>query len=153
MRAGQAAPPAAVAPGPAAAPPVPAFALDPATNLRGFTARVRAELHRLLGALSRRSYEEAATLVRQVPGAEWTPRRIEEAMAPYWAEHTRIDVTPRARRPDNTFLSEASPRRWTAVQRMVDEAGEVDWMLDCVVDLEASRDPDAPLVELVRIAT
>ena len=125
---------------PRAPPPAaPAFALDPATNLRGFTARVRAELHRLLGALGRRSYEEAATLVRQRPGEEWTPRRLEEAMAPYWAEHARIDVTPRARRPDNTFLSEVAPRSWSAVQRIVDEAGEVDWMIEC-----ADRSRGAP---------
>jgi hypothetical protein len=114
---------------------------------------VRADLHRLLGAVSRRSYEEAATLVRRRPGEEWTPRRLEEAMAPYWAEHSRVDVTPRARRPDNTFLTEEGPRRHRAVQRIVDEAGEVDWMIECVVDLETTPDPDEPLVELVRIAT
>jgi len=152
MRAGQVAPPASAA-GPGAAPPVPAFAIDPASNPRGFTVRVRTDLHRLLGALARRSYEEAALLLRQRPGEEWTPRKLEEAMAPYWAEHQRIDVTPRARRPDNTFLSEVGPRRWSAVQRIVDEQGEVDWMLDCVVDLEGPRDPDDPLLELVRIAT
>jgi hypothetical protein len=39
------------------------------------------------------------------------------------------------------------------VQRIVDEAGEVDWMLECQVDLTGPRDPDAPLVELVRIGT
>jgi hypothetical protein len=39
------------------------------------------------------------------------------------------------------------------VQRIVDEAGEVDWMLECVVDLAGPRDPDAPLLELVRIAS
>jgi hypothetical protein len=72
-------------------------------------------------------------------------------MAPYWAEHSRIDVTPRARRPDNTFLTEDGPRRWRAVQRIVDEAGEVDWMLECAVDLEELPDPDEPLVELVRV--
>jgi hypothetical protein len=74
-------------------------------------------------------------------------------MAPYWAEHPRIDVTPAARRPHNTFLDEAGPRRWKAVQRIVDEAGEVDWVLECQVDLSAPRDPDLPLVELVRIGT
>ena len=153
MRSGQAAPLPAAAAGPGSAPAAPAFALDPATNPRGFTSRVRADLHRLLGALSRRSYEEAATLDCQIPGAEWTPRRLEEAMAPYWAEHSRIDVTPRARRPDNTFLSETSPRHWTATQRIADEAGEVDWMLECAVDLDPPPDPDGPLVALVRIAT
>lgn len=74
-------------------------------------------------------------------------------MAPFWAEHSRVDVTPRARRPDNTFLSEAAPRHWSAVQRVVDEAGEVDWMIACAVDLETRPDPDEPLVELVRIST
>jgi hypothetical protein len=74
-------------------------------------------------------------------------------MAPYWAEHARVDLSPRARRPDQTFLAVAGPRRWRAVQRIVDEAGEADWMLDCAVDLSAPRDPDLPLLELVRIGT
>jgi hypothetical protein len=152
LRDGTAAP-AAAAPGPEVAPAAPALPFDPAANPRAFAARVRAELHRLLGALARRSHEEAAAAVLQVPGAEWTPKRLEEAMAPYWAEHSRIDVTPAARRPHNTFLEELGPRRWKAVQRIVDEAGEVDWMLECVVDLTGPRDPDAPLLELVRIAT
>jgi hypothetical protein len=152
LRDGTAAPATAV-PGPEVAPAAPALPFDPAANPRAFAARVRAELHRLLGALARRSHEEAAAAVLQVPGAEWTPKRLEEAMAPYWAEHSRIDVTPAARRPHNTFLEELGPRRWKAVQRIVDEAGEVDWMLECVVDLTGPRDPDAPLLELVRIAT
>ena len=45
----------AAPPSPSTRPPTPA----------AFAARVRAELHRLLGALARRYYEEAATLVRQ----------------------------------------------------------------------------------------
>jgi superfamily II RNA helicase len=153
LRAGAAVPAPGPGPGPETAPPPVAIALDPAANPRAFAARVRAELHRLLGALSRRSYEEAVALARTRPGDEWTARRIEELVAPYWAEHTRIDVTPAARRPDNTFLDELGPRRWRAVQRIVDEAGEVDWMLECEVDLSGPRDPDEPLVDLVRIST
>jgi superfamily II RNA helicase len=149
MRAGAA---PAVPAGPGVAPAAPVFAIDPAANPRAFAARVRAELHRLLGALGRRSYEEASTLVRQRSGAEWSPKRIEEAMAPYWAEHDRVDVTPAARRPDNTFLTELEPRRWRAVQRIVDETGEVDWMVECEVDLTGPYDPDEPLLELVRVA-
>ncbi len=149
MRSGEPAEPRAA---PEAAPPRPALPIDPAASPRTFAARVRADLHRLLGALARRSYEEAAAALWQ-PGGEWSPRKLEEAMAPYWAEHPRIDVTPAARRPHNTFLEETGPRRWKAVQRIVDEAGEVDWMLECQVDLAAARDPDLPLVELLRIAT
>ena len=149
MRSGEAAEPRAA---PEAAPPGPALPFDPAQSPRAFAARVRADLHRLLGALARRSHEEAAAALWQ-PGGDWTPRRLEEAMAPYWAEHPRIDVTPAARRPHNTFVTGEGPRRWKAVQRIVDEAGEVDWMLECLVDLSAPRDPDLPLVELVRIGT
>jgi hypothetical protein len=72
-------------------------------------------------------------------------------MAPYWAEHPRVDLTPAARRPHNTFLEEAGPRRWKAVQRIVDEVGEVDWMIECALDLSEPRDLDLPLVALVRI--
>jgi hypothetical protein len=39
------------------------------------------------------------------------------------------------------------------VQRIVDEAGEVDWMIEAVVDLGQPRDLDRPLFELVRIGT
>ncbi|HVP69059.1 MAG TPA: DUF3516 domain-containing protein [Anaeromyxobacteraceae bacterium] len=133
--------------------PAPAAPPGLAASPRAFLARVRAELHRLLGALARRSYEEAAVLVHARPGEEWTARRMEEALAPYWAEHGRIDVTPAARRPHNTFVNELGPRRWRVVQRVVDEEGEVDWMLECLVDLTEPRDPDLPLLELQRIGT
>jgi hypothetical protein len=133
------------------APPPLAPAFDLAADPRALLRRVRADLHRLLGSLARRSYEEAAAAIH--PAGEWTARRLEEALAPYWAEHALIDVTPAARRPHNTFLAEAGPRRWKAVQRIVDEAGEVDWALECLVDLSSPRDLDLPLVELVRLGT
>ncbi len=136
--------------GPAEAPAVPAF--DLAADPRALARRVRADLHRLLGALARRSHEEAAQAIWQ-PGGEWTPKRLEEAMAPYWAEHARVDVTPAARRPHNTLLRPVGPRRWEAIQRIVDEEGEVDWMIAAVVDLSAPRDLDPPLIELARIGT
>jgi len=150
MRAGPAPSTASAAGAPS---PAPALPLDPAADSRAFLSRVRADLHRLLGALARQSYEESAALVYQRSEGEWTPRRLEEALAPYWEAHGRIDVTPAARRPHNTFLDEVGPRRWRAVQRIVDEEGEVDWMLECAVDLSEPRDPDAPLIELVRVGT
>ena len=136
---------------PAAAPerplPPPPLWADP----KAFAARVRTELHRVLAALARRDHEAAAAAL--APAGGWTPRRLEEAMAPYWAEHPRIDVTPAARRPHQTLLREAGERRWEAVQRIVDEAGEADWAIFCEIDLSAPPEPDAPLVGLVRIGT
>ena len=62
-------------------------------------------------------------------------------------------MTPAARRPHNTFVKELGPRRWEAIQKVVDEAGEADWMLQCEIDLTGDRDPDLPLLTLLRVGT
>jgi len=121
----------------------------PWADPRAFAARLRNELHALLVALSRKDHPTAAAAL--APGSEWSPARLEEAMAPYWAEHTRIDVTPAARRPHNTFLRETAPRRWEVAQRIVDETGEVDWALQCEVDLSGEYDVERPFIRLVRV--
>jgi hypothetical protein len=123
----------------------------PWADPRAFAARIRNELHALLVALARKEHEAAAAAL--APGSAWTASQLEEALGPFWAEHTRIDVTPAARRPHNTFVRELAPRRWEAVQRIVDESGEVDWALQCEVDLSGEYDADGPFVRLVRVGT
>jgi superfamily II RNA helicase len=123
----------------------------PWADPRAFAARIRNELHALLVAVARRDWATAAAAL--VPGTEWTPARIEAEAAPYFAEHAMVDVTPAARRPHNTFVKEVAPRRWEAAQRIVDEAGEVDWALQCEIDLSGAYEADRPLIDLVRIGT
>jgi hypothetical protein len=118
---------------------------------RAFAARIRNELHALLVALARKDLD--AALAALAPGTDWTAARLEAELAPYWAAHPRIDTTPAARRPHHTFVKELGPRRWEAVQRIVDEAGEVDWAIVCDLDLTGPHDPDRPLLTLVRIGT
>ena len=82
-------------------------------------------------------------------------------MAPYFAAHTTLSVTPLARRPSNTLIQEIAPRRWRAQQRLIDPEGDEDWAIDCVVDLSRAPTPGtaspespaagAPLIELQRI--
>jgi len=123
-------------------------------DARAFAARLRTELHRLLTALARRDWEGAAAALReQGPEGGFTPARLEAELAPYFAAHPRIDVTPAARKPHQTFVKELGPRRWEAVQRIVDEAGEVDWMIQCEVDLTGDFDPDRPILTLLRVGT
>jgi superfamily II RNA helicase len=125
-----------------------ALAEDP----KALGARVRAELHRLVKALSGRSYQEAVTLLFQPDDAEpWTAERLEREMQGYWAEHASISVTPSARRPSHTSIRSVGPRRWQAQQRLVDPEGDEDWMLDCIVDLSSERPEDLPLIQLQRI--
>ena len=122
---------------------------------RAFAARVRNDLHRLLKALADRRWDAAAEALWPGPGAEagWTPERIAREMEPYFAAHPGIDVTPRARLPHNTFLEKTGPRRYLARQRIVDPEGEVDWVVECAIDLSGGRGEDEPLIELVRIGT
>jgi superfamily II RNA helicase len=121
---------------------------------KAFASRVRNELHRLLKALASRSYQAALGCIHPLQGEpEWSAETLEEAMAPYWAEHERIDVTPRARLPHNTLLKEEGPLRWEAIQKIVDPEGEADWMLDCIVDLNAPRPEGAPIIALRRIGS
>ncbi len=138
----------------------PAAAADPRAVLgpppvwadpRAFAARIRNELHALLVALARKDWE--AALAALAPGHDWTAARLEAELAPFFAAHPRIDTTPAARRPHNTFVKDVGPRRWEAVQRIVDEAGEADWMIACELDLSGPFDADRPLLALVRIGT
>jgi superfamily II RNA helicase len=144
-------PEAVRAPSAEAAAPEPRKPRDLAADPRAFAARVRADLHRLLKALAAKDYEEAAASL--FPAGEWTAKSLEEAVAPYWADHQSIDVTPAARRPNNTTITAEEGRHWTARQRIIDPTGEADWMLDCTIDLSEPRDPALPLIGLRRIGT
>lgn len=129
---------------PDAAPPPPA-----APSQRAVVARLRAELHRLLRALGTRAWEEALDAL--APGHTWTAASLETEMAPYFAEHSHLLLTPEARRPDQSFVKPVGPRRWEARQRILDAEGHADWMLDCVAVLPEGPLPDSPLLELRRV--
>jgi len=133
----------------AALPPRPA---QPDDDPRAFAARVRNELHRLLVALAARRFEEAAQALFQ-PGDALAPTRLEQEMKPYFDLHASIDTRPVARLPHNTFIERTGPRTYTARQRIVDPEGEVDFVIECQIDLGLARPEDAPLIELVRIGT
>lgn len=128
---------------------------DLAADPRALAARVRTELHRLLGALARRDWEEALAAIAQRPDSDlpaWTADRLAAELAPYFAEHAAIVTTPLARNPRNTHLREAGPRLWDAEQRIIDPTGDEDFAIFARVDLNVPRPAEeAPLIELVRI--
>jgi hypothetical protein len=145
--------------GPPAArePARPARPRDPAADPRAFAARIRAELHRLLGALARRDWEEALSALRDNPSSdtpEWTAEGLAAELEPYFQEHGLIAVTPAARSPHNTLLTSIAPRLWEAQQRLIDPEGDEDFAIHARVDLSqplASGQENAPLIELVRV--
>ncbi len=125
---------------------------QPDDDPRTFAARVRIELHRLLVAFAGRRWEAAAAALYQPDGA-WPPARLEQEVQPYFAEHPAIDTRPVARLPHNTLLEKTGLRTYRARQRIVDPEGEVDWMIECSIDLAEPRPAEAPLLALVRVGT
>jgi len=139
-----------VEPAPRAAPAPRPF--DPAADPKAFRARVRSELQRLARALALGDGEDALRCVHD-PDGHWTAESLLAAYAPLRAEHGGLDLTPRARKAEFTTLRQTGPRTWDATQRLLAQDGDDLWMLDCEIDLESPRAPDAPLVALRRIGT
>ena len=133
-----------------AAPPPP---FDLAEHPRALTARVRAELHGLVRALAHKDWEEAATCVRQDPEDLWEPDRFALALAPFLEEYGQLGFTPDARLAHRTRIAAGGPRRWQVAQVLVDPAGDELWALHGEVDLSREKDPQGPLVRLLRIGT
>lgn len=77
-------------------------------------------------------------------------RRFEEALAPYWEEHTEIRTDPAARNPTHTQVRQW-PYVWEFTQILVDETGEGDWVLEGVIDIDKSREANRPVIGLRRI--
>jgi hypothetical protein len=124
---------------------------DLTKDRKAFTVLVRNALFRFLRALASRDYAAAATMV-EGEGEAWTPERLEQALAPFYAEHASIRTDPVARSPVNTRI-ERHEAKWEVQQVIADDAEDNDWYLDCEVDLERSRAAWAPVVVLRRVAS
>ena len=121
-------------------------------NPRVFAARVRAELHTVVRALSGRQFEAAARSVRQPEGDPWPPERFEQALEPFLEENERLVFDHRARLTDKTTMIADGDRRWRVTQTLCTPDLEDDtWALEGLIDL-SERDPedfDSPLVQVV----
>jgi len=136
---------------PAAYEPPPRKPPDLGADPKKLAARVRAELHRLVVALARKRYEEAAEMVPSSSG--WTAERFEAELQPYWAKYGALDTTPRARQASLTQVEPGDePRVWRVRHALVSPDGEQDFMLEGQVDLRGREDSDEPLFDLRRIA-
>ncbi len=124
---------------------------DLALQPRLLAARVRAELHSFVRALSLADYEEASCCLRQDPEDPWDAERLESALAAFLAEYPRLLFTPEARQARKTLLKATAPRRWDAYQTLLDPEGDELWSVEAELDLRDERDPEGPLLRLRRI--
>ncbi|MFL6194644.1 MAG: DEAD/DEAH box helicase [Thermoanaerobaculia bacterium] len=123
---------------------------DPKT----FTARVRAEMHLLVRALSLKEWEEAPNLVRQDaedPDTLWDPERFESTMAPFFEEYGELVFTPDARRHQWTQIRPTGDRQWAVAHTLLDPQGDNLWAIQGTIDLRNPDEAEGPLVRLERI--
>jgi len=128
---------------------------DVTRDARQFTVLVRNEMYHLLRALSAKRWDLAAEIVAPgTPEGEeaWTPARIEASLAPYFAEHGEIRTDPKARSPRNTMV-EAREALWDVKQIVCDPEGHDEWVIECTIDLDRSREAASPVLRLTRIGT
>ncbi len=136
--------------------------VDISLNRRLFHARIRAELHAIVRALSQQDWEEAASCAR----GDWSAGDFEAALQPWLEEHGDVAFDHRARLASNTRVEQTAPHTWTVRQTLLarvsvygdadatgyeDLEDEVAWELEGRVDLTGDTNPDGPLVEVVRI--
>ncbi|MCC7069756.1 MAG: DUF3516 domain-containing protein [Deltaproteobacteria bacterium] len=119
---------------------------------RAFTARVRAELHRVLKALAQEDWAQAAALMRACD-PPWTAERLHAELAPFAAANGRVMFTPLARQPGHTLLEKTGEHRYRVRQVLLDERDDNDWYLEGEVDLGARAANDEPLFELHGVRT
>ncbi len=120
---------------------------------RALTARLRAELHRLVQALAARDFEAAARCVQQDPEDPWDAGRFEAELAPFFVEHERIVFTPEARKSEWTRVRPDGPRRLEASQVLLDPEGENLWCLEGWMEVPSDASTEGPWLRLRRIGT
>jgi hypothetical protein len=133
-----------------AAPSTAARAVDAWREPRAVVARIRAEMHRLLKALSARDWEQALEWIAPVDDA-WTIAKLDDALRAYFDAHARIELGQDARSPKFTQTRQVDEDVWEVTQTVCDPDGDHDWKIEAVVDLGAVRDPSAPILRVVRI--
>jgi hypothetical protein len=124
---------------------------DVTRDVRGFAVMIRNASWRLVRALSRRRWDEAASYVATPEGAPgWTPSAIAAAMEPFFAEHGELVLDADARAASACGL-ERDATRVRVRQALHDPEGMDEYVVALDVDLAASREAAQPVLTLVAI--
>jgi hypothetical protein len=122
---------------------------------RTFTAAIRSRIFAFLRAWSTGRDEAALEGLNPEPGdaAEpWTVERLRAARESHRLEHHGLRLDPEARNLRHTAVKSAPEGGvWRVEQMLVDREGLNDWVAEFAVDLQASRESEAPVLHLRRL--
>ena len=141
-------------------PPKPEEA-DVTRDRKAFTAAARNRIFTFLRSLVLGEFEEAVAQLAEdavaeaspwdADGQPWTPERLKALLEAYRAEHGTPRLDPEGRNLRHTYVQpDPEARTWRIQQMLVDAEGLNDWVAEYEVDLEASRDEDRPVMDLLR---
>jgi hypothetical protein len=116
-------------------------------NPRAFRVLVRNALFRRVELAALRRYEDLAELDGQ---AGWDADAWAEALEPYFDEHADIGTGPDARGP-SMLIIEKERNYWSARQIFDDPAGDHDWGISAVIDLDASDEAGAAVIRVTAV--
>jgi superfamily II RNA helicase len=108
-------------------------------NVRAFRVQVRNALFRRVELMARHKVDVLAQLD---PEIDWASTLDE-----YYASHDSIGTDAAARGPAHFVLSEG-PQTWRVRQILADPAGDNDWSITALVDLEASDEAGEAVVKV-----
>jgi superfamily II RNA helicase len=117
-------------------------------NARAFRVLVRNALFRRVELAALRRWDELGALDAE---AGWDADAWEEALEPYFAEHTDIGTGPDARGPALLMIDQGRDR-WTVRQILDDPAGHHDWAITAEVDLAESDELGAAAVRILTVS-
>lgn len=128
-----------------AGPPTPPRLSD---NHRAFRVMVRNEMFRRVELAA---HDDFAALGELDGDHGWNADRWADALDEYWDEHEFIESGPAARGPALLEITE-SAETWKVRQTLADPAGNHDWSITATVDLEASNEAGAAVVQVLDFA-
>jgi superfamily II RNA helicase len=126
--------------------PAPRAEPDLTTDRRAFTVLVRNAAFRVVRALSRRSFGEAASLA----GEAWTAAKVEAAMVDFEVEHGSPRTDPEARSPKHLRVHEDRDA-WRIEQVLLAEDGPTDWTIQAKIDLARAREAGEVVLEVLGV--
>jgi hypothetical protein len=121
-------------------------------NRRAFRVMVRNAMFRRVELAALRRWDDLAALdADAAPGEGWHAADWQQALEPYFAEHSDIGTGPDARGP---LLLQITEQRdvWQVRQVLDDPRGDHDWAIRAEIDLAASDEQGAPVVRIIEVA-
>jgi hypothetical protein len=111
-------------------------------------ARIRAEMHQLIRALSKKDFEAAAGCVAS---GGWDADRFELEFARVFESQGVVRYDPPARRAHWTRIDARGEFSFDVIQTLIDDEGEGGTQIEAEVVLEEPRMPAGPMLRILEL--